>query len=145
MSALLDVNVLVALAWPNHVHHKAARAWFEKHHAEGWATCSLTQNGFVRISSSPNVVDEARTPYEAVLLLRKLVAIEGHRFWTDDVAIAATEAIDVERIRGHRQVMDAHLLALARRHRGRLATFDRKIEALLPAGVDADRWLVIPA
>ena len=29
VTALLDVNVLIALAWPNHVHHAAARAWFE--------------------------------------------------------------------------------------------------------------------
>ena len=39
MTALLDVNVLIALAWPNHVHHVAARAWFEEHREEGWATC----------------------------------------------------------------------------------------------------------
>ena len=29
MTALLDVDVLVALAWPNHVHHDPARAWFK--------------------------------------------------------------------------------------------------------------------
>ena len=28
MIALPDVNVLIALAWPNHVHHDAARSWF---------------------------------------------------------------------------------------------------------------------
>lgn len=28
MIRLLDVNVLVALAWPNHVHHEAVQAWF---------------------------------------------------------------------------------------------------------------------
>ena len=30
MIALPDVNVLVALAWPNHVHHEQARGWFEE-------------------------------------------------------------------------------------------------------------------
>ena len=27
MVYLLDVNVLIALAWPNHVHHAAAHTW----------------------------------------------------------------------------------------------------------------------
>jgi len=142
VTTLLDVNVLVALAWPNHVHHQLARSWFEKHHERGWATCSITENGFVRISSNAAVVDEARTPTEAIMLLRRLVGMKGHRFWKDDVSIARSEPTDFQRIRGYRQVMDAHLLALARRHRGRLATFDRKIAGLLPPGTDPDPHLL---
>lgn len=143
MTALLDVNVLLALAWPNHVHHRLALSWFEKCHAKGWATCSLTENGFVRISSNAKVVDEARTPVEAVLMLQQLVSLEGHRFWQDDVSIARADRVEIERIRGYRQVMDAHLVALARRHDGRLATFDRKIAGLLPRDVDPDRCIVV--
>ena len=33
-AALLDTNVLLALAWPNHQHHAQAHAWFAAH---GWA------------------------------------------------------------------------------------------------------------
>ena len=143
MTVLLEVNVLVALTWPNHVHHRLARSWFRKNHAKGWATCSITENGFVRISSNPRVVDEARTPAEAVLLLRQLVQVEGHRFWQDDLSITQAELVDTERIRGYRQVMDAHLLALARRHGGCLATFDRKIAELLPRGVDARKYVLM--
>ena len=39
MTALLDVNVLMALAWPNHVHHAPARSWFNARRKSGWATC----------------------------------------------------------------------------------------------------------
>ncbi len=43
-AALLDVNVLVALAWPNHVGHHAAREEFHAHAAEtGWATTPITE------------------------------------------------------------------------------------------------------
>ena len=49
---------------------------------------------------------------------------------------------DAERIRGYRQVMDAHLLALTRRHGGRLATFDRKIAELLPKRSDAEKYVL---
>jgi toxin-antitoxin system PIN domain toxin len=142
VTALLDVNVLVALAWPNHVHHRLARSWFRDHHERGWATCSITENGFVRISSNARVVDEARTPAEAILLLRRLVEVSGHCFWDDDVSIARFDKEAASRIHGHRQVMDAHLLALARRHGGRLVTFDRRVARLLPAESDAGRFVL---
>ena len=41
--ALLDVNVLLALAWPNHMHHADSKAWFDREAPHGWATCALTQ------------------------------------------------------------------------------------------------------
>jgi len=46
---LLDVNVLIALGWPNHKHHASAHRWFSSIAAGGWATCPLTQCAFVRI------------------------------------------------------------------------------------------------
>jgi len=139
---LLDVNVLVALAWPNHVHHRLARAWFEAQHAAGWATCPLTETGFVRISSNPRVVDEARTPAEAIVLLQRMLQVAGHRFWADDVSVTQFSPETV-RIHGYRQVMDAHLLALARRNGGRLATFDRRVADLLPRDADRERHVLI--
>lgn len=50
---LLDTNVLLALAWPNHQHHGTAQRWFKREAPRGWATCALTQLGFVRLSSNP--------------------------------------------------------------------------------------------
>jgi len=38
---LLDVNVLLALAWPNHVQHTRAHGWFTREHPWGWGTCTL--------------------------------------------------------------------------------------------------------
>ena len=132
--ALLDVNVLVALAWPNHVHHEFAHAWFAANQRHGWATCPVTQSGFVRVSSNSHVIPEARTPREAIRLLRQIVAFRGHVFWSDDTSLAHSKFVAVERLVGHGQVTDAHLLALALRRDGRLATFDKGVSALSPAG-----------
>ncbi len=140
---LLDVNVLVALAWPNHIHHEAASAWFGRHHKAGWATCSFTQTGFVRVSSNAKVIPDARRPGEAIQLLRELTALDGHEFWTDDIALATSEFVDTRRIIGYRQITDAHLVALTIRHRGKLATFDAGIAEVVPEGVDRDAQLVI--
>jgi len=48
---LLDVNVLVALPFPSHSSHQTAHDWFRKERDRLWATCALTQAGFVRIAS----------------------------------------------------------------------------------------------
>jgi toxin-antitoxin system PIN domain toxin len=141
MSALLDVNALIALAWPNHVHHILARDWFRRRSAAGWATCSATQTGFVRVSSNRAAIPEARVPSEARDMLRQIVNLPGHEFWTDDVAFANTEWIDDAKLLGHRQVTDAHLLALAIRHSGSLATLDRGVLDLVPHGFEPDQIL----
>jgi toxin-antitoxin system PIN domain toxin len=93
MVSLLDVNLLIALAWPNHVHHRTAMTWFQRHQEDGWATCPVTQSGFVRVSSNPQAVSDARSPAEAVLLLRRIVALPHHEFWQDDVALAAPSSV----------------------------------------------------
>ena len=124
---LLDVNALVALAWDSHVHHVAIRRWFAANGSGGWATCPITESGFVRVSSNPKVLPTAIAVDAARGVLLALRALEGHAFMTDDVSIGDP---DFPRIVGHRQVTDAHLLTLARRRGTRLVTFDAALFAL---------------
>ncbi len=126
---LPDVNVLVALAWPNHVHHVAARQWFHDASGAGWATTPVTELGFVRISSNASVVPTASSPLEALALLRLLCERAAHQFWPDDVQLQAT-SIDLTGLVRHRQVTDPHLLALASARGGQLVTFDGGIAHL---------------
>jgi uncharacterized protein len=125
--ALLDVNALIALAWDSHVHHARMRAWFAEHNSGGWATCPLTESGFVRVSSNPKVLPIAVGIDAARTVLSALRALDTHRFLTDDVSLCDS---DVPTMTGHRQVTDAHLLTLARRHDVRLVTFDSGVLAL---------------
>jgi len=125
--ALLDVNALVALAWDSHVHHAAMRRWFTTHSGGGWATCAITESGFVRVSSNPKVLPSPIDPQAARAVLVALRAVGRHRFLPNDVSLTDP---DVPRILGHRQVTDAQLLTLARRHQIRLATFDAGIVTL---------------
>ncbi len=143
MVGLLDVNVLVALAWPNHVHHEPALHWFHQHQSEGWATCPVTQAGFVRVSSNQKALPSARSPAEALGLLAKIVALEHHEFWSDDTSLVDSEFISATRLQGYRQVTDAHLLALALRHGGCLATLDQGIRNLVPKDFDASEVVAL--
>jgi uncharacterized protein len=125
--ALLDVNALVALAWDSHVHHARMRTWFAENSSGGWATCPLTESGFVRVSSNPQVLPVAIGIDAARAVLSALLTRNVHRFLIDDVSLSDS---DVPKITGYRQVTDAHLLTLARRRGVRLVTFDAGVLAL---------------
>jgi len=129
-TALLDVNILTALLWPAHEHHRAAHRWFQARHAGRWATTPLTQLGFVRIVSNPAFSRDALSPREAVALLAENLAHVGHELWAETLQVPdAMEGMESE-LRGHQQFTDAYLLALAKRRKGRLATFDRGLRTL---------------
>ena len=132
MIALPDVNVLVALAWPNHVHHDAAWAWFHEDRDAGWATCLLTEAGFVRVSCNPAVVHHTVTALDAVGVVEALTRLGSHRFWPLDRSIGALPESVSARLQGYRQVTDAVLLATAIQRGGRLTTFDGGLKGLVP-------------
>ncbi len=129
--ALLDVNVLVALAWDSHVHHAAARRWFKANASRGWETCPMTEGGFVRVCSNRHVLPFAVGVDAALSVLGLLREAGRHSFLADDVSILDG---DVPRFGGHRQVSDALLLTLAARNGVRVATFDGGLLALGDGG-----------
>ncbi len=131
MTALLDVNVLVALAWPNHVHHAAARAWFEVRRDYGWATCTLTEAGFVRVSCNPRAVRHTITPLQAIAALERLTQLGSHTFWSLDQSISNLPESIGARLQGYRQITDAVLVAAAIQRNGQLATLDAGMEGLV--------------
>jgi hypothetical protein len=136
-TALLDLNILTALLWPAHEHHGTAHAWFRARGKARWATCPLTQLGFVRIVSNPAFSRDALSPVEAVALLGENLAHPAHEFWTEGLPLPAVLKGMEPGLQGYRQLTDAYLLALANRHGGVLATFDRGLRALAGHRFDA--------
>lgn len=127
---LLDTNVLIALLWPSHAQHDRAVKWFARHRGKGWATCPLTEAGFVRIVSNPAFSRDAVTPREAIGVLAANRAAKDHAFWPDELSFAEAVAFAGARLVGHQQATDAYLLGLALRRGGVLATLDERIAAL---------------
>jgi toxin-antitoxin system PIN domain toxin len=141
--SLLDVNLLVALFDPDHVHHDLAHEWFADHRADGWATCAVTENGFARIVSNPQFHQSALRPAVAIEQLRKFCASGHHHFWAHGVSLRDEQLFDLSVARGHRQLTDVYLLGLAKQADGRLATFDRTIPLAAVKGAKADTLLII--
>lgn len=122
---LLDVNLLLALTDPRHVNHEAAHSWFADRGRLSWATCPLTENGFVRIASHPKYPNRPGDVLAVFAILGRLCEAPGHRFWTEDVSILGILAPNA--IITHAQITDVYLAGLALHKKGKLATFDRRI------------------
>ena len=131
MAALLDVNVLVALLVPEHQHHATAINWFSKTAAEGWATCTVTELGVIRVCAQlPGTRWRPETTADRLLMM--IVSNREHVWWPSAVSPAVLP--EVRFAETGKQVTDRYLLGMARRNRGQLVTFDR---ALSVTGGDA--------
>ena len=125
---LLDVNVLLAIAWPNHQFHAAAIVALSGRNR--WATCALTQLAFIRLSSNPAAVATAKSPQEATALLARMVADSAHIYLDSLPAPASEDWRDAfANLLGHQQVTDAYLVRLAAANNAILVTFDRRLES----------------
>lgn len=139
---MLDVNLLVAMSWPQHSLHTTALKWMAQHGREGWATCPFTQAGFVRIISNPAFSRDALEPQEALSLLRANLQHPAHQFWPDQLTVY--DALRrVRPITGHNQTTDAYLLALALSKRARLVTLDKSLAKLIPDDAPDDSVIVL--
>lgn len=124
---LADVNVFTALHEGGHPHYRAARKWFDSRSSGnaggGWATCLLTEAGFVRTMTNPKIAGHSMA--EAMEALVLLTRSQGHRFWPMADGLSALSAPFAERLFGHQQITDACLLGLAVREDGVLVTMDK--------------------
>jgi len=133
--ALLDVNVLVAIFDPDHVHHEAAHSWFADNRTSGWATCPLTENGVVRILANAAYSEAHETAASIGDRVREFCSVGDHFFWPDSISLRDAQRFSLSRV-SHRQLTDVYLLGLAVENSGRFATFDRRIplHAVIHAG-----------
>lgn len=130
MAALLDVNVLVALLVQEHQHHATAIKWFSDVAADGWATCTVTELGVIRVCAQlPGTKWSPEATADRLLMM--IVTNREYIWWPGTGSPAVLP--EVRSAQTAKQVTDRYLLGLARRNRGQLVTFDR---ALAVAGGD---------
>ena len=122
---LLDINLLMALTDPMHVHHEPAHRWFATKGQRAWATCPLTENGFVRIASHPKYPNRPGDVPAVFSILRQICSAPGHHFWAN--ALSILDILESDAIISHSQITDVYLLGLAVDNKGKLATLDHRI------------------
>lgn len=139
---LLDVNVLVALSFPDHPSNSAARSWFRREPDRLWATCSIVQSGFVRTSTfllGGNRGDVQKS----LAILEAQCRRAAHEFWFVDTNLLDLTGSERSRLIGPRQITDMQLLMLAYYRGGQLATFDKGIRELAVGTRFANSLLVL--
>ena len=133
---LLDINLLLALVDPMHIHHDVSHKWFADYGQHSWATCPLTENGFVRIASRPNYPNRPGDVPAVCAILRQLCKAPGHQFWAEDISIL--DILEPNAIITHAQITDVYLAGLAIHKKGKLATLDQHIPvAAVQGGMEA--------
>ncbi len=140
--ALLDVNVLLALFDPEHVHHDIAHDWLADG-CSGWASCPLTENGYLRTANVAAPNGEFVPAPRLIDGLRGFEAASHHEFWNDNVTLLDDARVDTRHIHGTRQITDVYLLALAVAHGGQLVTFDSRIPLAAVKGARPEHLVVL--
>lgn len=126
MNYLLDVNVLVAWGWSDHIDHQRTIHWIAEQMRQRQSkllTSSIPEIGFIRVSVQRSQGRVSASEASTVLggMLSKLG--KSHRFLADDVS--GTEW--PHWCNSARKTTDAHLSLLAKRHKVKLATLDSGI------------------
>ena len=142
--ALLDVNVLIALIDPRHVHHEPSHRWFEAHGGDGWATCPLTQNALLRILGNPRYPNSPGGPAVVMSLLQGLLGHPTHVFWPDALSWDVAGVFVGDGLLHHGQITDTYLLALAVHQQGRLVSFDTRLSSKAVCGGSQALQLIDP-
>lgn len=109
---------------------------------DGWASCAITQNGFVRIISRPRYPSPISTA-DAVELLGHADDNDSYEFWTWGISLLADRMVTRSRLYSPRQVTDSYLLALAVSRGGVLVTFDRSLSLASVNGATQDHLVVL--
>lgn len=142
MRALYDVSALIALLDKDHTAHSAVAVWHITNIGEGWASCPLAQNGFLRIVSRPGYPSPVSLT-EAFGLLRAAVSTSNYQFIADDITLLDDTLVQYRDLSSYRQLTDVYLLALAVAHGARLVTLDTRISRSAVRGATSEHLAVI--
>jgi toxin-antitoxin system PIN domain toxin len=124
---LLDVNVLVALADEEHVHHRAAKRWLTAERRD-WGTCCLSEAGFFRVTARLSA--DVATMEDIAATYDGMTRYPGYRYWPISDPLPVLVRPFAARIFGPNQITDAVLLGLAIKGKGVLVTFDHGVRFL---------------
>jgi len=129
MTFLFDVNVLLALHDQDHQSHDVVHQFISGQAKLRWATCAITEAGFIRVASSPAYPGIDLTPRDAAAILASTTAsLRHHTFWEKVPSLLSSDQFDLTVLQGHRQVTDALLLGTCQLNKGTLLTLDGRIQ-----------------
>ncbi len=138
---LPDVNALLALLDPMHLHHDAAHRWYESQFSPRLLLCSHVENGVLRVASQPRYPNCLGTTARVREVLLEFVDRVPTERCDHDVSLLENALLDLTALTPSR-VADLYLLALSVSHAAKFATFDRRFPASAISGGKAGLELI---
>ena len=132
-----DVNVVVAAARPDHLHHAQAKAWWLDALQSATAERPIyllppVISGFIRIVThpkifdAPSVIDAATVHIDALLALSNVTILEMPTRWSN------FRQLCIEKALSGNAIPDAWIASTVAQHNEHLVTFDKDFRKLLP-------------
>lgn len=143
MRYLLDINVLIALMDPDHTFHQLAHQWWNQDDRP-WASCPITENGFIRIMASTVYSKSSQLSVADVTTLLSVFASNtNHAFWHDHLSLRDEQEFQHTSILSSKHLTDLYLLAIAAKNNATLVTFDQNISLSPVRSAKPDNLLVL--
>lgn len=135
MKAFLpDVNTLLALLDPLHLHHEAAHRWYAELSPLRLVLCPHVINGVLRVASQPRYLNPLGTCAQVRKILQRFVKQVNPAFCRHDTSLLDDHILLHPGELTPSRVADLYLLALAVANGAKFATFDTRIPADAVAG-----------
>ena len=131
---LPDVNALLALLDPMHVHHEAAHQWVANRSPFRIILCSHVVNSVIRVASQPKYPNCLGTSSRVRDVLRNFVQKVNTLSCEKDISLLDDQVLLQSDTLTPSRVSDLYLLALAAANDARFVTFDTRIPADAVAG-----------
>jgi toxin-antitoxin system PIN domain toxin len=134
VTQLLDVNVWVAAAAPDHLHHQTVSAWMNAQR-ETLAFCRITQMGLLRTLSNPSAVQrDVITRRGAWRVFEALMADDRVRIVSEPDGLESRwMKFSARNDHSYRLWTDDYLAAFAEMAAATFVTLDTAIEARYPS------------
>jgi predicted nucleic acid-binding protein len=140
---LLDINALLALLDPMHVHHDNAHRWYEANSPVQLLICPHVENGVMRVASQPRYPNHLGTTAMVRENLRKFTEQLKVERCANDASLLDDNILKKPALLTTSSIADLYLLAVAVANNAKLATFDRRINSAAIQG-EKKALVVIP-
>lgn len=126
---LLDVNALLALLDPLHLHHDSAHGWYASQDSPRLVLCSHVVNGVIRVAARPQYSNPLGTCEQVRESMLRFIRQVNVTFCQRDVSLLSEKILVHPASLTPSRVGDLYLLALAVENGVKFATFDTRIPA----------------
>ena len=122
---LPDISVWLALVDENHMHHAAARDYWNRRNDDWVVFCRISMLGFLRLSTQPRVLSRTLTNDEAWVVYRRYLLTPQAKFLAEPINLEQhLAALTLATAMPNRLWTDAYLAAFAIAGNCRLVSFD---------------------